>query len=302
MKWKKLGRILGESNSDYEGNTYAAVPFAQFLDKDLIKIYFSSRDDHNRSVLNFITLNLNKLNIIKDFSTKPLVLPGNLGTFDDSGVMGSCLLEDDDELKLYYIGWNLGKTVPFRNAIGLLTSKDKGLSWEKFSEGPIMDRTYKEPHFVASCCVIKDDGKYKMWYLSCVKWKKIGNKIRHIYHIKYAESDNGYDWERSGRIAIDFKNENEYAISVPRVIIEDSIYKMWYSYRGTHYKIGYAESNDGISWERKDDQHIFIGKDEFWDNQMQCYPFVFNWKDNKYMLYNGNDYGRTGFGIAILEK
>ena len=80
---------------------------------------------------------------------------------------------------------------------------------------------------------------------------------------------------------------------------------MWYSYRGQWdiktYQIGYAKSKDGIIWVRKEDQmkHFDVST-EGWDSDMICYPFVFDHKGKRYMLYNGNDYGRTGFGIAEL--
>ncbi len=35
---------------------------------------------------------------------------------------------------------------------------------------------------------------------------------------------------------------------------------------------------------------------------MICYPFIFDHKGKRYMLYNGNDYGKTGFGLAVLEN
>ena len=89
---------------------------------------------------------------------------------------------------------------------------------------------------------------------------------------------------------------------MPRVIHEDGIYKMWYSHRGSKsnrcYKIGYAESIDGLKWERKDNHFKSDLGTNGWDSQMQCYPFVFSMNNSVYMLYNGNGYGKTGFGIA----
>jgi hypothetical protein len=33
---------------------------------------------------------------------------------------------------------------------------------------------------------------------------------------------------------------------------------------------------------------------------MQCYPHVFTCDDRVYMLYNGNEFGKFGFGLAEL--
>ena len=98
----------------------------------------------------------------------------------------------------------------------------------------------------------------------------------------------------------------EYAISVPRIIKDNDLYKMWYSYRASrysdNYRIGYAESVNGIDWIRLDDDIQINRSENIWDNEMQCYPFIFNYKGDRFMLYNGNGYGKTGFGLAKLQR
>lgn len=305
QNWKKLGKIF-EVNKNFDWMySYSSVPFAENVKDDEFKIYFSSRNNHNESSIGYIIVNINNFNEILEISKNPILTMGDLGTYDDSGTMGCCILNKENKKYLYYIGWNLGVTVPFRNSIGIAISEDNGNTFIKAFEGPIIDRTKDEPHFTASNCVIEDNGLYKMWYLSCTGWKKQNNKLVHNYHIKYAESNDGINWNREGIVAIDYKDEYEYAISVPRVIKENGIYKMWFSSRGTKeistYRIKYAESLDGINWKRKDEEvGIDISKDG-WDSEMICYPFIFDHKGKRYMLYNGNDYGKTGFGLAILE-
>jgi hypothetical protein len=214
--------------------------------------------------------------------------------------MGCWLTIEKGTRYLYYQGWNLGVTVPFRNSIGLAVS-DENLKFHRYSPGPILDRSMFEPHFTATPCVIVDHGNWKMWYLSCTEWMMQNNLPKHKYHIKYAESDDGINWQRNGVVAIDYANESEYAISRPSVIHDEGQWKMWYSYRGDAYKIGYAESCDGKKWERLDAQVGITTSASGWDSEMIEYPFVFDHKGHRYMLYNGNDYGRTGFGLAILE-
>ena len=63
----------------------------------------------------------------------------------------------------------------------------------------------------------------------------------------------------------------------------------------------YAESPDGISWTRSPGAPGLDVSDEGWDSQMVCYPFVLDHGGRRYMFYNGNGYGRTGFGVAVLE-
>lgn len=301
MKWKKLGKIYNASGECEWMSAYAAVPIAEHINGDLFRIYFSSRDSSNRSFTGYVIIDINNPQIILDISNTPVLCPGNLGEFDDSGAMATWLVNKDETRYLYYIGWNLGVTVPFRNSIGLATSY-KGNRYTRYAAGPILDRTICEPHFVASCSVVLDEGIWKMWYLSCTGWSLVKNKPTHNYHIKYAVSQDGIHWERECLVAIDYKNEKEYAISRPSVIRDPDIWRMWFSYRGESYRIGYAESLDGKNWVRRDE---LVGIDVSpvgWDSEMIEYPFVFDHKDERYMLYNGNGYGKTGFGIAVLES
>ena len=302
--WFKKGNIFDIKHflSNYN---FSSVPCGFWLNSDVMRIYFSSRNKDNISIPFRIDYNFSELKIEEGPETIGLE-NGDLGLFDDSGVMPSSLIIVNGVIYLYYIGWNLGVTVPFRNSIGLAKSTDNGKTFIKSFKGPIVDRTKEEPHFCASCCVLHEGEIFKMWYLSCVDWKKDEGNIQHRYHIKYATSSDGQNWNREGLIAIDFENENEYAISVPRVIKEHEIYKMWYSYRGSifssNYRIGYAESNDGINWERKDKLIDFEVSNYGWDSEMLCYPFIFDYKNERFMLYNGNEFGKTGFGLSKLIR
>jgi hypothetical protein len=150
--------------------------------------------------------------------------------------------------------------------------------------------------------VLFDEGKFKMWYPSMDKWEESNGNPKHFYNIKYAESLNGLDWERKGVVCIDYENEDEYAFGRSFVLKENNLYKMWYCYRGDFYKIGYAESHDGIKWQRKDDESGIEVSETGWDSEMIDYPFVFDFNNERYMLYNGNGYGKTGIGIAKLNR
>jgi hypothetical protein len=228
-----------------------------------------------------------------------------LGCFDDSGVMPSCIVSYEGIQYMYYTGWTQAKTVPFFFFIGLAISADKGKTFKRFSKAPILGRTFHDPYLTASPWVIKESGKWKMWYVSCTGWKVEPNspKLKHYYHIRYAESENGLDWKADGTICIDY-NKDEYAIARPVVYKEDGIYKMWYCYRGgtDAYRAGYAESKDGVVWERKDEIVGIAVSPAGWDSEMICYPCVFEHRREKYMLYNGNNYGSTGIGLAVLEQ
>ncbi|KHA72879.1 hypothetical protein NZ35_12990 [Pseudomonas chlororaphis] len=300
-KWTKLGLCFVPASTSHWMRSHAAVPLAEWLEGDLFKIYFSTRDERNRSFTGYVVIDINRPSQILELSDEPVLSPGALGEFDDSGAMASWLTSFEDQQYLYYIGWNLGVTVPFRNSVGMANRTANG-SFVRMFRGPVLDRTRDEPHFCASCCVIPGKERWRMWYLSCTGWRFNNGNPEHAYHIKYAESSNGIDWDRQGDIAIDYAHANEYAISRPSVLYDEGIWKMWYSHRGDTYRIGYAESADGRNWTRLDELSGIDVSASGWDSQMIEYPFVFDHKGRRYMLYNGNDYGRTGFGLAVLEQ
>lgn len=309
QNWIKKGLIYDPQKSGLllkNSKSFAAVPFVLPISKEagIYRIFFSGRDEQNRSLPYFIDYDFNESKVL--YESEQLMPLGELGAFDDSGIMLTSVIEKENKIYLFYIGWNLGVTVPFRNSIGLAISEDGGYSFKKQFRGPIIDRNHIEPHFVASNCVINRKDGYMMYYLSCVGWEKMDGKTMHRYHIKWATSKDLVHWDRNNNIAIDFAYPNEYAISVPRVLLTEQGYRMWYSYRGgpysDKYRIGYAESKDGMNWIRKDELVELDTTENAWDSEMICYPCVFEHKGQLHMLYNGNDYGRTGIGLAILES
>lgn len=300
MRWRKLGQVFVPDKNREWMLSHAAVPFAERLDDDLFRIYFSSRDCRNRSSTGFVVIDLKQPEKILEISEESVLSLGDAGAFDDSGAMLSWIVENGTRRYLYYIGWNLGVTIPFRNAIGLAVS-DNSKAFVKY-RGPVVDRGPVDPCFVASSCVLIDKNRWRMWYLSCEGWENIERKPRHRYNLKYAESADGVNWDRKGKVCIDFKSPDEYAISRPSVLKDKEIYRMWYSYRGDAYRIGYAESCDGMNWTRKDEEAGIGVSDSGWDSEMIEYPHVFDHRGERYMLYNGNGYGRSGFGLAVLEK
>lgn len=302
MKWIKKGLILEPTGKLDWMVTHAGLPFAEKIEGDIYRIYFHGRDYQNRSQPGYIEIDINEPQKILSITEKPVLSLGSLGAFDDSGVMPSWIVDYNGTKYMYYIGWNQGVTVPFYTFTGLAVSQDGGETFQRFSKAPILGRNDVDPYLAPSPCVIIENGVWRMWYSSCVGWQIENGKPKHYYHIKYAESKDGIDWQRRGVMCIDFKSKDEYAIARPCVLKEDGIYKMWYSYRGESYRIGYAESKDGIHWERKDDEAGIDVSESGWDSEMIEYAFVFEHKGKKYMLYNGNGYGKTGLGYAILKE
>lgn len=301
MPWKKLGRIFDPDEAKVSWfRSHASLPVVQQRDDSLYRVYFSGRDTDNRAQVGWFEFKLRPPYPVLQMSEEPIIRIGDLGTFDDRGVTTSCIVEHEERWYQYYSGWTLGVTVPFYFFIGLAISED-GENYVRVSQAPIMDRHVVDPYLLGSPFVRIENGLWRMWYISATRWALVDGGPRHYYLPKYAESRDGINWNRTGQICIDFANSDEYAFARPHVTYEDGIYKMWYSYRGESYRIGYAESEDGLSWTRKDDQAGIDVSAEGWDSEMIEYPCVFDHEGVRYMLYNGNGYGATGIGLAIWE-
>lgn len=301
MNWEKIGNVFKPTGNPDWMQTHCAVAFSEPLDGALHRIYFTTRDKQNRSHIGSFDLDLNAPTKAFNISPTPVLAPGPLGSFDDSGAMMSWLVKDGDRKILYFQGWNLGVTVPFYNSIGIAVSDGDG-EFHKISRAPSLGRDEVDPFFCGNPCVLKDGAVWRMWYLSCERWEQVDGQPKHYYHLKYAESTDGIDWKKSGIASIDFKSDEEYAIARPCVIKENDTYKMWYCYRGDRYRIGYAESKDGIHFDRKDELVGLDTTEGEWDSDMVEYPHVFDYDGRRYMLYNGNDYGKSGVGLAVLSN
>ena len=299
-----------EKNSEWSWS-HCHKPTPLIIDNDTIRIYFGTRSKDGVTRTTFIDLDSTDIyNLtVKYIHDKPIFDIGKIGTFDDSGANVSSIVKVDNVIYMYYIGWNPSTTVHTRNSIGVVVSKDNGGSFQRIYDGSILDRTKDEPYYTGAVDVRKEKNIWKMWYTSGKVWKMINNKPEIQYYIKYAESNNGIDWTRENIDCICPLNEFE-ATARPSVIYEDNVYKMFYSKRSIdgfrinsaqNYKVGYAESKDAKKWNRLDNKINFDTSVMGWDSEAIAYPYILAHKNKKICFYNGNGFGKSGFGYAIIE-
>ena len=275
------------------GVSHAALPATHVDSEGSLWVYFSSRDERGRSHIGRAQLDPAG-DAEPRFDPDPVLSPGTLGAFDDSGVTMSCLLHDGERLLLYYTGWSLGQTVPFYLAIGCAVSTDGGSSFQRLGPGPIIGRSAEEPFMSASPWVIADGDAFRMFYVSCTGWTVHGGEPRHHYRIQQASSEDPLSWDPDGDIALDYEGD-EYAMGRPCVLHDDAGWRMWFCSRGDRYELRAAESPDGASWRRSE---LDLSSPEDWDSEMRAYPCVFEHGGTRLMLYNGNGYGASGIGLA----
>jgi len=302
MKWEKRGLIFSPRGQHKWVVTHGMLPVGDNVKDDLFRIYFSGRDSSNRSRIGYIEIDINDPGKTLYLSELPVFDLGKLGCFDDNGVTPTWIVTHNNKKYLYYFGWNKCSTIRAAEVSGLAISMDGGKTFERYSAAPIIDRTNTEPYTIlVISCILIEDGVWRMWYDSADEWI---NKDLPKYNIKYAESTDGIHWKRAGIVSVDYMYPGESRVSRASVIKEAGLYKMWYCYAigDGGYKMGYAESEDGFRFNRRDHDAGIDVSETGWDSEMICYPYVFEHKGGKYMLYCGNGYGRTGFGYATLPK
>ena len=277
--------------------SHAWLPTPYYAGGGNIFLYFATRNKHNLSQIGRLQLNLNRPEKITNLSMEPVLKLGQLGCFDDSAVLPSQVFVHDGKLKMIYIGWMQGKNVPFHAALGLAESQDFGETFHRYSQAPIIDRNEIDPIFVSSAYVQPQKRGYLAWYTSAVAWNKHGDNLKENYLIKLAAAETPFAWQRRGEVAIG-QSGSERAISRPWVLQSKDKYMMWYSYRSHSYDIGYAESENGVSWYRRDEENKVPKSPCGFDSQMQEYAAVIEYKKKLFMFYNGNNFGEEGIALA----
>lgn len=299
MHWKKFGLLIEPQRENWWSLTHAMIPTPDALGDGIFRIYYSGRNANNQSHIAWADVDLNEPFRVIGRSNGPVLLPGQLGCFDDNGVTPSCVINlPGGEKALYYIGWNPGSTVRMHLYGGLAISIDNGETFERWSRAPILERTRTDPYLNTAPWVVLDGDSYRIFYVSGHEWV---HKDLPRYNIKTGHSADGKHWVREGRVCIDFKDATENALARPYVVLEDGLWRMWFAQKGSAYRLAYAESTDGLNWTRMDHLAGIDVSSSGFDSEMIEYAAVVRHDGRRFMFYNGNNYGFEGIGLAVSE-
>jgi hypothetical protein len=318
MKWKKIGKIFDPTQFELPNNCkeFAQSPQVLVFD-DFLRVYFSTRErDQTGKFLSHIAFADfdKKFNVIR-VSNKPVIELGKLGCYDEHGIFPLNILRVKDRIFGYIGGWNRRVSVSVDGSIGLSVSLDDGLTFQRIGDGPVLSSSLNEPFLVGDPFVKAYDGVFHMWYIFGAKWKIYSEGVPpdRIYKIGHAVSLDGIEWEKNedGRKIISDKLDADESQALPTEIKIGSRHHMLFCYRQSSdfrknknrsYKIGYAYSDNLLNWTR-DDENVGIDVTAGeWDSDMLCYPHLFEMDGEVYLMYNGNEFGRFGFGLAKLEN
>jgi hypothetical protein len=312
FEWKKKGLVFNPTNRYEWMQHYAQVPTILELENKL-RIFFTCRPNSDAagkfvSLVSFIDVEKENPEKILYVHEEPVMSLGGLGSFDEFGIHPGNFLIKDKQLHFYYQGWSRLASVPYVTSLGLAISEDDGLTFRKFSNGPLFGRNYVDPYLENGFFVYEEDGSYYLFYASCKEWIDLSGKLEPVYKIVMATSTDGINWDRNGNELFNPKYELE-ASGRPCVIKINDLYHMWFCYRNVKsfrgdsdgaYRMGYAYSKDLINWTRDDNMSGIDISSLGWDSEMIAYPYVCKVMDKYLMFYNGNNFGRDGFGYAEL--
>lgn len=306
MLWRKLGIVYGPDGSLDWAKSHAMIPTPIRINEDVIRVYVTFCDLTGIGRPGYVdVLAKNPIKVI-GASPQPLLQPGKPGTFDENGVLVCSVIEaGHNTLYMYYAGFEMGAKIRYRLLTGLAISSDGGNSFQRYSQTPVLERSDKEMYFRCGPYCIYESKRFRLWYVAGSKWINLNGKPMPVYDIRYVESDDGLNWPASGVVQISLSDPDEHGFGRPYVIRKrGGGYRMFYSVRRLSfgsYRLGYAESNDGLVWKRFDDKlGLDVSADGF-DSESIMYAAPIEVDDRLYVFYNGNEFGRKGFGLAVLE-
>lgn len=317
MHWRKLGRVFSPADHPLPLGCigFAQAPQALSLG-DRIRVYFSARaSDANGQYLSHVVYAefTSDFSRVLDVSRHQVIALGKRGTFDEHGIFPLHVLRVGDQIMGYTSGVNRRRSVPVDGAIGHVRSMDGGRTFVRSGDGPVLAPSLHEPCIAVDPCVRVVDSIFHMWYVFGLGWLAAegGERSERLYKIGHATSADGVSWRKEeGRQIICDRLGVEECQAMPTVICIDGRHHMFFCYRQAFdfrrnrergYRIGHAWSSNLEDWQRDDDELTLSPGPEDWDCDMVCYPHVFEHAGRVHLLYNGNRFGRDGFGVAVLE-
>lgn len=304
--FEKLGHVHVPDGSRAWARSHALLPTPFVLDDDRIRIYFASLDAQSFGRPSFVdVLGRDPTRVVYEHP-EPVLELGPVGTFDDSGITPSCVLRVNDEVWMYYVGWQRSERVPYLLFTGLAISRDGGTTFQRHSDVPVIDRSPSEPYSRGAPFVRRTaDGAFHAWYWTSRGWSKSpsGGTLHYNNDVCFLSSADGIRWAETGTPCIAREPAHEFSIGRPWILSTPREHCMWFTVRSHEHadRAGFASSTDGTSWTRDDARAGVATSDAGWDSEMICYPAVVHAGDRWLMFYNGNRHGMTGFGAASSD-
>jgi hypothetical protein len=307
MHWKKLGLVYGPDASMPWAQSHAMIPTPLRLNKKTIRVYVTFCDAKGIGRPGYVDVSAENPLKVTGISRQPLLEIGKPGTFDESGLLTCSVINlGDGRIFMYYVGFELGTKIRYRLLTGLAISEDGGHSFSRYAPTPILERSATEIYFRGGPYCLNGPQRFCLWYVAGSEWIDLDGKTMPVYDIRYAESIDGIHWPDKGEVQIAITEQDEHGFGRPCVIPKaNGGFRMFYSVRRRSlgaYRLGYAESDNGHAWKRMDDKLNLDVTPGSFDSDAIMYAAPIEIDGKLYVFYNGNEFGRAGFAVAILES
>lgn len=217
---------------------------------------------------------------------KPVMGGPDVGTCFDANIIS----QGSSKYNLYF-SWRPKRAIA-------LSHSDDGVHWSSFDIVLQNDYTSGWEDDLNRACVLYWNGQYHMWYTGQARgYSKIG----------YAISDDGIHFSRVQKmpVMVPQYNYEGYSVMNPYVLRDEErgVFRMWYACGETYEPnmIAYAESVDGIHWERSLLNPIFI-KGTGWEQDRiggcEVHPLPEGGFIMFYIGYSDIDTARIGAAVS----
>lgn len=307
MRWRKRGVVYCPAGNRPWARTNAMIPTPVRIAPDRLRVYITCCDELGIGRPGWVDLDASDPMRVVEVGADACMDIGRPGTFDENGVL-ACSVVDDGQGRyfMYYVGFELGTRIRYRLLSGLAISTDGGRTFARLKETPILERSPGELFFRGGPFVLRAAGGFRMWYVSGSTWTMLNGKSMPEYVVRYLESRDGMSWGEAGHLCIDVAHADEHGFGRPWVVVDPSgLHEMYYSIRRrslSAYRLGHATSPDGRTWTRDDPALGLDVSGEGFDSKAIMYSAVIEVDGRTYCFYNGDDFGRLGFGLAERES
>lgn len=182
------------------------------------------------------------------------------------------------------------------------------VSWQKYESNPVFQNDPNkdwENDSVRDTSIVWNGSYYCMFYQGMKH--PIAGDPDYETAIGFAVSEDGISWTRmnNGEPVLTKNTSNAWeatGVGIPDVLYENNIFHMWYSGRSSldgKYRVGYANSTDGITWKRNLNNPILdVGKSWKFDyRSIYHHGTIHDDNGNYTMIYTGHRAGEMS-GVA----
>lgn len=302
MRWEKLGLVYAPDGGLWWARSHAYMPTPLVMNDGSIRIFLAFLDHDLVGRMGYVDVSGEDPKRILGVSRSPLLDVGEPGTFDEWGVTPMSIVRSGESLLMYYTGWQRTRSNRYTMLTGLALSRDDGRTFSRAQHVPVLDRSEQEQFFRTAMFVLHHSAGWSAWYAAGSRWIESDGKTLPTYDLRFLASRDGVHWPDSGEVCLEPSRPSELGFGRPFVYRKDSGYEMLYSIRrlGLGYRPGLARSSDGMKWVRCDEEAGIDISPAGWDSEMLCFGSIATTPAGRWLFYNGNGYGATGVGVAVL--